>query len=74
MGDVDWLADKENILVSYGLLLPNEVESKTWTMVREFTHTDPAEIVWEIRLTAASEESKAGWTIFSAERIKGISN
>ena len=80
MGRVSELPNSGNILACFGALLSEEnIDEMTWfnrgrfpqwTMVREFTHTSPAEIVWEMRLSASTEDSKVGWTLFGADRIE----
>lgn len=80
MGRVSELPNSGNILACFGALLSEKnIDKMTWfnrgrfpqwTMVREFTHTTPAEIVWEMRLSASTEDSKVGWTLFGADRIE----
>ena len=80
MGDVDWLEEKQNVLVSYGALLSQEHLNEItwwnrrsfnfWTMIREFNHTDPNELLWELQITAKENQSDIGWNIFRAERIE----
>jgi len=80
MGRVSELPETGNILAGYGALLPKEhFDEMTWwnraqfpqlTMVREYTHTTPASVVWEMRLLPLEKESAVGWTLFGAERIK----
>ena len=80
MGRVSELPETGNILACFGALLSEEhIDEMTWfnrsrfpqwTMVREFTHTTPAKIVWEMRVLPRTKESKAGWTLYGAERIK----
>ena len=84
MGDVDWLEDKNNVLVSYGALLSkehldeitwwNRSNYNFWTMIREFNHTQPAELLWELQITARENKSNIGWNIFRAERIELYEN
>ena len=79
MGRVSELKESGNILVCYGALLSskhfdemtwwNRADYPQWTMVREYTHTEPAEIVWEMRLLPLFEDSNVSWTLFGAERI-----
>lgn len=75
MGSASELPQKGNILAGYGMIIsempgekrPNQL---VWTMVREFKHTTPAEIVWEMRLISRTDNSSVGWTLFGAKRIK----
>ena len=79
MGRVSELKESGNILVCYGALLSSEyfdemtwwnrADYPQWTMVREYTHTEPAEIVWEMRLQPLFEDSNISWTLFGAERL-----
>ncbi len=74
MGSAVELPETGNILAGYGLLISNvpgitNPGNRVWTMVREFTHDTPAEIVWEIRLVPLNKESKVGWTLFGANRV-----
>lgn len=80
MGDVDYLPQTGNILASYGALLNQEYlpqmkswgdrPAAAWTMMREFTHDNPAKIVWELRLTKLNNTTNIGWNIFGAERFR----
>lgn len=80
MGRVSELPETGNILSCYGALLSEEHIDEMnwfnrgrfmqWTMVREFTHTTPTNIVWEMRVTPRNKESNIGWTLYGAERIK----
>lgn len=80
MGRVSELDESGNILVCYGALLDtkyfdqmtwwNRSKFPQWTMVREYTHTEIPKVVWEMQLHPLTKESKVGWTLFGAERIK----
>jgi hypothetical protein len=77
MGDVDWLEGAGNVLVSYGALRPSKEfgYDQTWSMVREYTYTNPARVVWEMHIVSRGEEDqKVGWTIFPAERLENFIN
>jgi len=81
MGDVDWLPRTGNVLVAYGALLDQDsldkvtwdVRSrskyKQWTRLREYKHTTPPEIVFEVILR---DKYPMGWTLFGAERLPRI--
>lgn len=72
MGDVDYLEKTGNVLVSYGAIRPNKKygRKQSWSMVREFTRTTPANIAWELELwPIGAYEDSIGWVLFSAERI-----
>ena len=74
MGDTDYLENTGNILVSYGALRGGEEfgHKRNWSMIREFTHNTPTEVIWELQLWPLTEESEdsVAWVIFSAERLK----
>jgi len=78
MGDVDWLEETNNILVSYGALRPSKEfgYDQSWSMIREYTYTDPARIVWEMHIASRDDDEaqRVGWTIFSAERLENFIN
>ncbi len=79
MGSVRELTESGNILACYGALLPNEYfgemtwwnrgKFQQWTMVREFTHTDPVQVIWEMQLRPLTPDSKIGWTLFGARQV-----
>ena len=80
MGRVGEIPGTGNILAGYGAIVSkkgneelswfNRMNATRWTMVREFTYTSPANIVWEMRLYPKTEDSKVNWTIFGADRIE----
>ena len=82
VGDVDFLPQTGNVLVSYGYLLPkgqleqfnwdNILTAVAWTRVREFKHTEPAELIWEMEMYSSSNQEGIGWIIFSSERIPSL--
>lgn len=82
MGDVDWLPETGNVLVHYGFIFPrNEIEKvtweaprfKSWSRIREYTHTTPPEVVWEVVLEDKSDEDPIGWSIFGGDRLPSLS-
>jgi hypothetical protein len=82
MGSVHWLADKSNILSGWGLLLPTDrldelewqsaIRSQTWSRVREYSHTTPPRVVWEVELLSMDENVEMGWTTFGARRLERL--
>ncbi|MCK5465827.1 MAG: aryl-sulfate sulfotransferase [Bacteroidales bacterium] len=78
MGDVDWLEKTNNILVSYGALRPSKEfgYERSWSMIREYTYTTPARVVWEMHIASRDKNvgQSVGWTIFSAERLDNFIN
>lgn len=72
MGSAFQLPETGNILAGYGLIVspkPSGNARGVWTMVREFSHTAPAELVWELRLVPKKQDANVGWTLFGAKRI-----
>lgn len=79
MGDVDYLPKIGNILAAYGQLLSRDFLPKmsswadrkgdSWTMMREFAHATPGEIVFEVKLNKLTPTTNIGWNIFGAERF-----
>lgn len=82
MGRVSELPKTGNILACFGAVVSqehlhemtwlNRGKYMQWTLLREYKHTIPAEIVWEMRLLPLTEDSQIGWTLFGAERIEII--
>lgn len=83
MGDVDWLPKTGNVLVAYGFVMPREAVASgkfrwtgvlgfhSWTRLRQYKHTSPAELVWEMVLDDQSAEDPIGWSLFGAEHLPG---
>jgi arylsulfate sulfotransferase len=81
MGDIEWLPQTENVLVAYGLVLDREairngsfqwkgaINVHAWTRLRQFTRSDPPEVVWEIVLDDREGEAPVNWVLFGAEHI-----
>ena len=80
MGDVDALPNTDNILLSEGWLLPNDKvaeltwetipDAAAWTRIREYAHTSPPEVLWEVVMNNGSDEDSLGWLLFASERIQ----
>jgi hypothetical protein len=80
MGRVGEIPGTGNILAGYGAVVSQEhIDEMTWfnrmgypqwTMVREFAHTTPAHIIWEMRLLPKTKESGVSWTLFGADQIE----
>ncbi len=80
MGDVDWMPETGNILVHYGLIVGRDELPRfnwknfnrigSWTRIREYTHTTPPEVVWELVLGDPSGKSPIGWALFGGDRWK----
>lgn len=73
MGDADWLPATGNVLICYGgSSLRSDTGKgplKPWPRVREVTHTDPAEVVYEVVLADDSPGQPAAWLLFGSERV-----
>jgi hypothetical protein len=82
MGNVNWLPKTSNILVGYGLVLARDqlkqhswdtvLGSKSWTRIREYTHTTPPQLVWEVIINNDSKTDGPGWTLFGVKRIPNL--
>jgi arylsulfate sulfotransferase len=82
MGNVEWLPKTKNLLVGYGLILPNDhleqitwksvIDYRSWTRVREFTHTQPAQVVWEMVMNNEDKDNPVGWIVFRAEHMSSL--
>ena len=83
MGNASVTPEKGNILAGYGAILdPERVDEVDWetrarigqlTRCIEYTKTNPAEIVWELRLEPTGDDPKIGWVIFGCKSIKELS-
>ena len=76
LSDVDWLPITGNILVTDGARetgpdgLPSDSsDRKRWARLFELTHTDPAEMVFEVIL---EEEPEYGLHIYRAKRLPSL--
>lgn len=82
MGSVQYLPEKDNVLAGYGfMILPEDLKEMTWktrlsfkgwTRTAEYSHTDPPEPVWEMRLRSREPEGPIGWTCFGAARTSRL--
>jgi arylsulfate sulfotransferase len=79
MGNVKWLPKTDNILVSYGLVLARDklkqytwgstLSSNSWTRIREYTHTTPPQLIWEVIINGDPKKDGPGWNVFGVKRI-----
>ena len=79
IGDADLLPQTGNVLLGYGVLLPeDQIETLNWqtgwlapgfTLIREVKRTTPTEIVWEVAIENHDEETFGGWVVPYVERI-----
>ncbi len=84
MGDTDWLPETENVLVTYGFCYPrNQItDEMNWmtmndlifqTRIREVAHTNPPEVVWEIRMDREDEENPThSWQTYGSDRLASL--
>ncbi|KAA5547245.1 aryl-sulfate sulfotransferase [Roseiconus nitratireducens] len=82
MGSASETPEKGNILVGYGAILdPSQVHKVSWktrsqigqmTRCREYTHTTPAKIVWDLRLEPTGGNPKIGWNIFGCIPVSSL--
>jgi len=68
MGDADFLPRTGNVLVVYGTGVRTDTHLP-WTRVREFRHTSPAEVVFDVVLSFAIENPPVTWVAFGGDRI-----
>lgn len=79
MGSVQELPKTGNVLVGYGAILnpkgadtvdwENRFQIDQWTRAREYRHSSPADIAWEMQLNKTGQNPTVGWTIFGVKRI-----
>ncbi len=79
MGSTQYMPKTGNLLAGYGFLVSQEdigarswqtlAQSRVWTRVREYTHTSPPEVVWELILRARKNDFGLGWNLFGAKRL-----
>jgi hypothetical protein len=81
MGDADWLPLTGNVLVYYGnCTVPDDeittqraVIARSWTLVREFTHAEPPEVVYEVIVRdEVDEDGIVPWMIFGGARLPSL--
>lgn len=78
MGSAQLLPTTGNILAGYGFVLHEDdldkeiLSARTWTLIREFTHTKPAQVVWELTLKNRDPDSPVSWTLYGAKRIQAL--
>lgn len=75
LGDVDWHADSDTILINIGARETNAEgvnvppgQAQRWASLIEVTHEQPAQKVWQMDL----KQDGAGWAIYRADRLSGI--
>ena len=75
LGDVDWHAQADTILINVGGAETNEAgvnvppgQAQRWARLMEVTHTNPPEKVWELRL----QQDDTNWSIYRAERLPSL--
>ena len=84
MGEADHQPATGNVLLCYGACTRHGVPElsytslrfvNSWTMVREFSHTDPSRVVWEFVIGDPDSDSTAevGWSAYGAIRLGDLS-
>jgi hypothetical protein len=68
MGDVSFLPKTGNVMVVYGGAARMD-NGLPWPRVREFRHTTPPELVYDVVLADQSENPGVAWTTFGGERV-----
>jgi hypothetical protein len=68
MGDVSPLPKTGNVLVVYGSAVRTDTRLP-WTRVREYRHTTPPRVVYDVVLADSSEKPSVTWVAFGGERI-----
>ena len=76
LSDADWLPITGNILVTDGARETNDdgvnadgEDANYWARIVEVTHTEPAEIVYEVHL---KDGGNGNWHIYRAERLPSL--
>jgi hypothetical protein len=83
MGDVHMMPETGNVLVFYGGCMPNRDDMSYdpkdirfisvfpgWTQIREYTHTNPPEVVFEAVIADPDEVFE--WHMYGGMKIKGF--
>lgn len=68
MGDVSPLSKTGNVMVVYGSAVRTDT-GLPWSRVREYRHTTPPQVVYEVVLADSSEKPAVAWIAFGGERI-----
>ena len=67
MGDVSALPQTGNILVVYGSAVRTDA-ARDWSRVREYRHTTPSQVVYDVVFSPPGEPGPVTWTAFGGER------
>ena len=80
MGSASGLPTTGNGLVGYGAVLdPARIDEITWKYRRgfnqitrcvEYTHQNPAQVVWELELKPTGSDPEIGWNIFNTQVVR----
>ena len=54
----------------YELTWEDMFSTRGWTVVREYTRSNPPELLWEVVIDEPTSE--IGWTAFGGERVKTL--
>lgn len=71
MGDADELSETGNVLVNVGAI-GGQPEGEPSAILREVTHADPAEVVFEVRVEDDDPAGSASRFVYRAERLPDI--
>ena len=75
LGDVDWHAEADTVLINVGGAETNAEgvnvppgQAQRWARLMEVTNTNPPEKVWEMRL----QQDDSNWAIYRADRLPSL--
>jgi hypothetical protein len=71
MGDASRLPRTGNVLVVYGSGVRLDTR-QPWSRVREFKHTTPAQVVYDVVLASGSPQPEVVWIAFGGDRIPAL--
>lgn len=82
MGSATEMPETGNVLAGYGAILdPDRIDEITWqnraqfdqvTRCVEYTRTEPAEVVWDLRLEPTGNDPRIGWNLFGLVSVKNL--
>lgn len=82
MGSANEMPETGNILAGYGAILdPDHIDEITWqnraqfsqvTRCIEYTRTNPAKVVWGLRLEPTGSEPSINWNLFGLRAVKKL--
>lgn len=82
MGSATEMPETGNVLAGYGAILdPGRIDEITWrnraqfgqvTRCIEYTRTDPATVVWDLRLEPTGSKPRISWNLFGLRAVKKL--